>query len=74
MRYLLFSLLLLTACQPKMVWYKDGATQQDFAMDKGQCNAQAFSISGVTLLQAAIVQNSCMQGKGWYQVPANGDQ
>jgi hypothetical protein len=34
-------------------------------MDQGQCQAQGFGISGATLLQTAIVFNSCMRGKGW---------
>ena len=52
--------------QPKK-WYKDGSTEQDFYMDQGQCKAQAFGVSGVSMLQAAMVYNSCLQGKGWYQ-------
>ncbi len=57
----------LAACAtlPQKQWNKEGATQQEFYMDQGQCKAQGFSISGGTLLQAAIVFNSCMQGKGW---------
>jgi hypothetical protein len=46
-------------------WYRDGATQQNFAMDQGQCQAQGFSIPGGNLMQTAIVFNSCMRGKGW---------
>ncbi len=68
-RNLILTILIigLSACQPiqQKSWYKEGATQQDFAMDMGQCRAQAFSISGGSLLQIAIVQNACMQGKGW---------
>ena len=59
--------LSLAACatmQPKQ-WYKEGASPQEFSMDQGQCRAQGFGISGGTLMQAAIVFNSCMQGKGW---------
>jgi hypothetical protein len=58
---------LLCACatQPAEQWYRAGASQQDFAMDQGQCQAQGFGISGAPLLQTAIVYNSCMRGKGW---------
>jgi hypothetical protein len=52
------------ATQPKQ-WYRAGATQQDFAMDQGQCQAQGFSVSGATLMQTALVYNACMRGKGW---------
>lgn len=48
-------------------WYRDGATEEDFNMDKGQCQAQGFSIGGGTMMQAAMVYNSCMRGKGWVQ-------
>jgi len=58
-------LLLLTACAPQKVWYKEGASNQDFGMDMGQCKAQAFGISNPTLFQIAVVQNQCMFGKGW---------
>lgn len=60
--------LALAACATKPpVWVREGATQDDFYRDQGQCKAQAFGVGGGTLLQAAIVFNSCMQGKGWYQ-------
>ena len=60
--------MLLAACANKPVWYRDGATQQDFYMDQGQCKAQGFSVASGNLVQAAMVFNSCMQGKGWYLV------
>ena len=63
---LLLSMLLLAACAP-MVWFKPGATQQDFYMDQGQCRAQGFSVASGNIYQAAYVFNACMQGKGWYQ-------
>jgi hypothetical protein len=36
----------------------------------GQCRAQAFSVTNAmsNLAQVAIVQRSCMEGKGWYLV------
>jgi hypothetical protein len=52
------------------VWYKKGATQDDFDTDHGYCTAQAFGNGNVSVLQAAIVQNACLKGKGWRQVPA----
>jgi hypothetical protein len=48
------------------VWMRAGASQQDFYMDKGQCQAQAFGVPGMNTFQVAMVFNSCMQGKGWY--------
>ena len=73
-KILLASLILLTsvltACAPKTMtfWEKQGATAQDFEMDKAMCNAQAFSIPNAPLMQVAIVQNQCLRGKGWYLV------
>jgi hypothetical protein len=58
--------MLLAACAQQKVWYRDGATQQDFYMDQGQCKAQGFSVASGNMVQAAMVFNSCMQGKGWY--------
>jgi hypothetical protein len=59
--------LLAAGCAAtESVWIKPGATQQDFYQDRGQCQAQAFSIPNAPALQIAIVSNSCMQGKGWY--------
>lgn len=46
-------------------WYKPGATEDDFYTDEGQCKAQAFSVPGGNMYQAAIVLHSCLQGKGW---------
>lgn len=53
--------LLLTGCAG--AWYKDGSTERDFNMDRGQCNAQAYSAPDA--LQRAFVFRSCMEGKGW---------
>jgi hypothetical protein len=49
-------------------WDKSGSTQQSFSADHGQCRAQAFSVPGVTVLQAALVLDGCMHGKGWQKV------
>lgn len=59
---------LLAGCATtETVWVRNGATQQDFYMDRGQCQAQAFSPGNVSMMQAALVMNGCMQGKGWWQ-------
>lgn len=60
--------LVLNGCatQPQSVWYKSGSSAQEFEMDRGQCNAQAFSLANGNLYQIAIIQNQCLQGKGWY--------
>jgi hypothetical protein len=54
-----------TQPQPQSTWFKSGATQFDFENDRAACNAQAFSVGSGNLMQIAIVQNQCMQGKGW---------
>jgi hypothetical protein len=54
------------ATQPQSVWYKSGSSAQEFEMDRGQCNAKAFSLASGNLYQIAIIQNQCLQGKGWY--------
>ena len=41
---------------------------EDFYIDRGQCNAQAFSVASGNLLQIAMVQHSCLEGKGWVLV------
>jgi len=66
--FALASVLGACASGPKTVsvWVKDGATSQDYSMDRGQCNAQGFSVPGAPLLQVAMVINACMQGKGWH--------
>lgn len=70
MRYLI--VLLLAGCetaQREVYWEKPGSTQQEFHMDSGQCRAQAFgSFYGPVSFQAVMVFQSCMQGRGWYQV------
>jgi hypothetical protein len=63
--------LALAACAQPRVWYRAGATQQDFYMDQGQCKAQGFGANSGTLLQIALIYNACMQGKGWTSVSAN---
>jgi hypothetical protein len=55
--------LLLCGCG---TWNKPGGTAEQFYMDRGQCNAQAFSASGGGDFQQPIIFNSCMQGKGWH--------
>ena len=59
----------LSACaQQQWHWERPGATESDFYQDRGQCNAQAFAVPGAGLLQIALVQSSCLQGKGWGKV------
>jgi hypothetical protein len=53
------------ATQNESVWFKSGASAQEFEMDRGQCNAQAFSLANGNIYQIAIIQNQCLQGKGW---------
>ena len=55
---------LLAGCAENY-WVKNGASTQDFEMDKAQCNAQALSVPNVTIPMLAIIQNQCLRGKGW---------
>jgi uncharacterized lipoprotein YmbA len=68
----LVAVVSLAACasKPEMAWYKTGSTEEMFYQEQGQCQAQAFGVPGVSTFQAALVYNSCMKGKGWYQAPA----
>lgn len=67
MRYLVV-LLLVGCATTERVWERPGASQQDFFMDRGQCQAQSFGAPGLNTFQVALIFNSCMQGKGWYTV------
>lgn len=71
MRYLIVLLLAGCAAQPpqEYEWDKPGASPQEFAMDRGQCQAQAFGAPGMPALQVAMIFGGCMQGKGWQSVP-----
>jgi hypothetical protein len=62
---LLSVLLVGCATQPETVWMKPGASQFQFDTDFGQCNAQAWSVASGNLYQIAMVQRSCLEGKGW---------
>ena len=65
--------VLLVGCsqEPETAGYRSGATEAEFNADMGQCRAQAFGVPGAmnNLLQVAMVQRSCMEGKGWYLKP-----
>ena len=65
--------LILAGCatQNQSAWFRSGANQQDFETDKGYCNAQAFSLANGNIYQIAIIQNQCLQGKGWQLVDQN---
>lgn len=56
------------AAEPQYQWVKNGGDPDSFETDLGYCRAQAFGTANVTLMQAAIVQTSCLRGKGWRQV------
>lgn len=70
MRYLLVLLLLVGCAREKRGWYRDGATEEDFYRDRGQCVAQASAAPfGPMSDQALLIMGGCMQGKGWYMKP-----
>jgi hypothetical protein len=64
-RAILCMCLVMVACAPQ-TWHKSNASSEDFEMDKGECQARAFSIPNAPPMQIAIVFNSCMRGHGWY--------
>lgn len=62
------AILVLADCATtETVWVRNGASEQNFSVDSGQCRAQAFSAPGMPMMQVAIIYSSCMQGKGWYR-------
>jgi|GEM_PF-3327476 hypothetical protein len=61
---LMFLLLVLSGCA-EHYWIKNGASSQEFEMDKAQCNAQALSVPNITIPMLALIQNQCLRGKGW---------
>lgn len=63
---LIVSLVLLGSGCAQQTWHKNNATSEDFEMDKGTCQAQAFSVPNAPAVQVALVYNSCMRGRGWY--------
>jgi hypothetical protein len=65
-------LLLVAGCQvAPVVWDKPGVTQEEFNMDSAQCNNQAFSLVGAPMVQRNIVNQTCMQGKGYTMISNN---
>lgn len=47
------------------LWTKPNSTEQGFSMDRGQCQAQGLSVTGMQSDQVAAVFDACMAGKGW---------
>lgn len=70
MRYLLVLLIAAGCATKETYWEKPGASSAQFDADMGACRAQAFGVPGAmnNLMQVAIVQSTCMQGRGWQQV------
>lgn len=58
MRYLI--VLFLAGCATA-TWVKPGG---DFAVESGQCQAQALS-AGIGSAPRQLIYEACMQGKGW---------
>lgn len=71
MKIAVLSLFVLAGCAANQnwAWDKPNSSEQEFYMDHGQCRAQAFGVPGVSLMQAALVLDGCMNGKGWRRVP-----
>jgi hypothetical protein len=56
---------LLVGCAGPAKYDKANTTEADFETDKGQCSAQAYSVSNPYPGQIMEVFDSCMRGKGW---------
>lgn len=46
-------------------WSKPGSSEAEFNMARGECSAQAHSVSQPRLGQQDLVFKGCMEGKGW---------
>ena len=78
-RLLIFvSVILLVACQTRMVWLKDGGSPQDLDQDNYQCLQEAqeqisetyISFNGGASTENVSVTNvplfnACMKARGW---------
>lgn len=58
------------AAQPKLVYYKSGASSFDRDTDAAACRAQAAA-ARVAIFSELQILHDCMIGKGWRQVPAD---
>jgi hypothetical protein len=61
--FVIVALCLLAGCATRKVWVKDGASDQEFRIDQGQCQAQAKSAPNP--MNEGGVFTGCMRGKGW---------
>ena len=82
-RLLIFiSVILLVACQTRMVWLKDGGSQQDLPQDYDQCLQETqeqisetyISFNGGSSTENVSVTNvslfnACMEARGWRKCP-----
>lgn len=63
------------APQPQLVWYKAGATQQDFLRDRYTCTQEAQVLpqnptllnSPYHLARSLALFSQCMNARGWVQ-------
>jgi hypothetical protein len=62
------TVLMLGACaqMPIPMFVRDGATEKEFYMEQGQCEAQAYGVPRPLSGQIQAVFDACMRGKGWY--------
>lgn len=69
---LAFLLLSAAGCatQPKMDYYKPGATAFDRESDSAACRAQAAA-ARVQIFSELAIFNDCLIGKGWRMVPVD---
>lgn len=63
------------APQPQLMWYKTGATQQDFLRDRYSCTQEAQVLpqnpallsSSYHLARSLALFTQCMNARGWEQ-------
>lgn len=76
------SVILLVACQTKVIWLKDGGSPEDLDQDNYQCLQEAqeqisetyISFYGGTSTEDVTVTNmpvfnACMEARGWRRCP-----
>jgi hypothetical protein len=61
-------ILVLAGCATDGGWEKQGATPEQWHMDRGACIAQMESVSFADTYQRARLFAGCMQSRGWYWV------
>lgn len=72
MRVLAITMTLVALLGCAKPWHRPGATQMEFQRDKGECMAQARSMSfdqsfAGSFAAVSVWYPPCMEGRGWSQ-------